>query len=65
MSDPTIPFDVQPSVNNHFAWLRTVMGLERTLMAAVRTSMSLIGFGFTVAQFLSGYSAASRWTCDA
>ncbi len=44
-------FDVQPSVGNHFAWLRTMMGLQRTLLAAVRTSVSLIGFGFTVAQF--------------
>jgi putative membrane protein len=44
-------FDVQPTVSNHFSWLRTQMGLQRTLMAAVRTSVSLIGFGFTVAQF--------------
>lgn len=44
-------FDVQPSVGNHFAWLRTLMGLQRTQLAAVRTSVSLIGFGFTVAQF--------------
>lgn len=51
MSNPDVPFDVQPSVSNHFAWLRTQMGLQRTLMAAVRTSVSLIGFGFTVAQF--------------
>src|ERR1700759_2114034 len=43
--------DVAPSVGNHFAWLRTQMSLQRTLMAAVRTSVSLIGFGFTVAQF--------------
>ena len=28
-----------------------MLGLQRTLMAAVRTSVSLIGFGFTVAQF--------------
>lgn len=49
--EPHSPFDVQPSVANHFAWLRTQMGLQRTLMAAVRTSVSLIGFGFTVAQF--------------
>jgi putative membrane protein len=27
------------------------MALERTLMAATRTAISLIGFGFTVAQF--------------
>jgi putative membrane protein len=45
------PFDVQPSVSNHFAWLNTAMGLQRTLMSAVRTAVSLIGFGFTVAQF--------------
>ncbi len=44
-------FDVQPTVGNHFAWMRTMLGLQRTLMAAVRTSVSLIGFGFTVAQF--------------
>jgi putative membrane protein len=44
-------FDVQPSVGNHFAWMRTQLGLQRTLMASVRTAVSLIGFGFTVAQF--------------
>lgn len=44
-------FDVQPTVGNHFAWMRTMLGLQRTLMAAVRTAVSLIGFGFTVAQF--------------
>ena len=44
-------FDVQPSVGNHFAWMRTTLALQRTLMAAVRTSVSLVGFGFTVAQF--------------
>jgi putative membrane protein len=44
-------FDVQPNISNHFAWLRTQLGLQRTLMAAVRTAVSLIGFGFTVAQF--------------
>jgi putative membrane protein len=44
-------FKVEPSVGNHFAWMRTQMALERTLMAATRTAVSLIGFGFTVAQF--------------
>lgn len=44
-------FDVTPSVSNHFAWIRTQLGLQRTLMASVRTAVSLIGFGFTVAQF--------------
>jgi putative membrane protein len=44
-------FDVQPTASNHFAWMRTQMALQRTMMAAVRTAVSLIGFGFTVAQF--------------
>ena len=51
MSEPETRFDVQPSVANHFAWLRTQLGLQRTLLAGVRTAVSLIGFGFTVAQF--------------
>lgn len=51
MSDPELHFDVTPSASNHFAWLRTNMAMQRTLLAAVRTSVSLIGFGFTVAQF--------------
>ena len=51
MAETGSGFDVQPSVGNHFAWIRTLLGLQRTLMAAVRTAVSLIGFGFTVAQF--------------
>lgn len=51
MGEDVTGFDVQPSVGNHFAWMRTMLGLQRTLMAAVRTAVSLIGFGFTVAQF--------------
>jgi len=44
-------FEAQPNASNHFAWMRTQMGLQRTLLAGVRTAVSLIGFGFTVAQF--------------
>jgi len=52
MTGLTAPhFEADPNVSNHFAWIRTLLGLQRTLMAAVRTSVSLIGFGFTVAQF--------------
>jgi len=51
MEDAEGRFDVQPSVGNHFAWLRTQMALQRTQLAGVRTAVSLIGFGFTVAQF--------------
>lgn len=44
-------FEIGPDVSNHFAWLRTRMGLERTFMAWMRTAISLIGFGFTIVQF--------------
>jgi putative membrane protein len=51
VSAPEVHFDATPSASNHFAWMRTQMGLQRTLLAGVRTAVSLIGFGFTVAQF--------------
>ena len=51
MGDARDRFEVQPNVGNHFAWMRTVMALQNTQLAAVRTAVSLIGFGFTVAQF--------------
>lgn len=44
-------FEVKPSAESHFSWLRTRMSLERTLMSWVRTSTALIGFGFTIVQF--------------
>ncbi len=53
MDDAASRFDVEPSASNHFAWLNTQMALQRTLMAGVRTGISLIGFGFTVAQFFA------------
>jgi putative membrane protein len=51
MSDPEPRYEALPNASNHFAWIRTQLGLQRTQMAAVRTAVSLIGFGFTVAQF--------------
>lgn len=44
-------FDVTPSASTHFAWIRTRLAVERTLMAWVRTATALIGFGFTIVQF--------------
>ena len=44
-------FEVPPTAGSHFAWLNTRLAVERTLMSWVRTSVSLIGFGFTIVQF--------------
>ncbi len=44
-------FEVRATATDHFAWMRTRLAMERTLMAWVRTGSSLIGFGFTIVQF--------------
>lgn len=44
-------FEIGSTARDHFAWLRTRFAVERTLMAWVRTSVALIGFGFTIVQF--------------
>jgi len=45
--------EVRVTSDSHFAWIRTRLALERTLMAWVRTSVALIGFGFTIVQFFA------------
>ena len=44
-------FQVEANVQAHFAWLRTRLAAERTMMAYMRTAVSLIGFGFAIFQF--------------
>jgi putative membrane protein len=51
MNKPDDRFEASATASSHFAWLRTRLALERTIMAWVRTSASLIGFGFTIVQF--------------
>src|SRR5580704_19761413 len=46
-------FEVRVTADTHFGWLRTRMSVERTLMAWLRTAVSLIGFGFTIVQFFN------------
>jgi putative membrane protein len=46
-------FEVRVTADSHFAWLRTRMALERTMMAWMRTAVSLIGFGFAIVQFFN------------
>jgi len=48
-------FEVKPTVETHFSWLRTRMSTERTLMSWIRTATALIGFGFTIVQFFERF----------
>src|SRR5215472_17489655 len=45
-------FEVRVTADSHFGWIRTRLSVERTMMAALRTAVSLIGFGFAIYQFL-------------
>jgi putative membrane protein len=45
-------FEVRVTSDSHFAWLRTRLAVERTMLAYMRTAVALIGFGFTIYQFL-------------
>jgi putative membrane protein len=57
---PTEPrhYQVTPNSNSHYSWLRTRMSAERTLMSWLRTSLAMIGFGFTVAKFFDQLASA-------
>ena len=44
-------FTVKVTAESHFAWLRTRLAVERTILAWIRTAVSLIAFGFTIVQF--------------
>lgn len=63
---PNERFELRITSDSHFAWIRTRLALERTLMAWVRTSVALIGFGFTIVQFfqrlgdMEGVAPAAR-----
>jgi len=54
------------STSGHLSWISTRLSLERTMMSWVRTSVALIGFGFTIVQFfermasMEGVKAAMR-----
>jgi len=48
-------FEVRVTAESHFAWLRTRLAVERTMMAYVRTAVSLIGFGFAIVQFFHNF----------
>jgi putative membrane protein len=46
-------FEVRVTADSHFAWVRTRLSLERTMMSWQRTAVALIGFGFAIVQYLS------------
>jgi putative membrane protein len=52
MKNSSERFEVRATADSHFGWLRTRLNLENTMMAWLRTSVSLIGFGFAIVQFL-------------
>jgi putative membrane protein len=54
--EETRRFAVHTTASDHFSWLRTRLSVERTLMAWVRTAISLIGFGFTIVQFFERFA---------
>ena len=45
-------FEIRATAADHFAWLRTRLAIERTMMAWQRTGVALIGFGFAIVQYL-------------
>ena len=45
-------FEVRVTADSHFAWIRTRLSLERTIMSWLRTAVALIGFDFAIVQYL-------------
>jgi putative membrane protein len=46
-------FEVRASASDHFAWIRTRLSVERTMMSWQRTATALIGFGFAIVQYFN------------
>lgn len=55
MSDDVTSHLGEPPVSDVFSWIRTDLSNLRTLMSWARTAASLIGFGFTIFNFFSGF----------
>jgi putative membrane protein len=53
--DPAQRFPLRVTADSHFAWLRTRLSVERTIMSWMRTAAALIGFGFTIVQFFERF----------
>jgi putative membrane protein len=57
---PAPAWRVTPTADSHFAWLRTKLAVDRTFMAWLRTSIAMIGFGFTLVQFFASFAKLER-----
>ena len=55
MADPPTAgrFEVRVTADSHFAWIRTRLSVERTMMSWQRTAVALIGFGFAIVQYFN------------
>jgi len=49
-----VPLPRPPGLPTDQGEMRTIMGADRTLMAWIRTGLSMISFGFTIYKFLEG-----------
>lgn len=54
MSEDVASRPGDPPISDVYSWIRTDLSNLRTLMSWARTSVSLIGFGFTIFNFFSG-----------
>ncbi len=52
-ADSSGRFEVRVTADSHFAWVRTRLSIERTMMSWLRTAVALIGFGFALVQYLN------------
>jgi inner membrane protein YidH len=57
MEADTRHFEAKLTISDHFSWLRTRLSAERTMMSWARTSIALIGFGFTIVKFFDQLGA--------
>ncbi|HXW72925.1 MAG TPA: DUF202 domain-containing protein [Methylocella sp.] len=53
-------FVVRPTADSHFAWIRTRLSADSTLMGWMRLATTLIGFGFTIVQFFDRLESMSN-----
>ncbi|WP_380872695.1 hypothetical protein ACFB49_36120 [Sphingomonas sp. DBB INV C78] len=59
MDEPATAHGRAPALPSDLGQMRTIMAADRTLMAWIRTSLSMLSFGFTIYKFLDGMAKAS------